>query len=118
MGFKFNPITGKLDLAGTGEFVALTGTIAAGASIVVYSALASTFRAAKFFCDVRNNEVSRYLEIQVLKTQTGVIDSVTSRLGTGVLQFVASESGSDIILTITNGNANAVDYSIKLLEIT
>jgi hypothetical protein len=119
MGFKFNPLTGRLDLVDHGNQAGPTTTtvsVPAGQSVTVDTVLLSTMTAVDYFISLFKADYTqtRSLKMTVVKQGSSVADSVYSRVGNNLdCLVVADVVGPNATIAITNNEAFNITCSFN-----
>lgn len=94
-----------------------TGTIPAGNTQQVFSS--SNSSGERIFCHFRNlsRTISKQFDMTIRRHAAGLSDSIFGRDGAASINVVASLSGSDIILTVTNNESVDLIYSVKRITL-
>ena len=95
----------------------LTGSISAGVTQTIDNLTLSQFSrldyTISFYNDVEN--ITKSMKLIVNKRGTTVTDQVFGRIGAMNVQVVASSTGTEYNLQITNSEAFAVNYCLTVL---
>lgn len=120
MSFKFNPLIKiGLDRVNSPDFVLFAGTILPAQSANIKLDDDANFTACRlsfeiYFSDLTKN---KSFDMNITKKDTGLSDSIYSRIGSLSASVVANISGPDIILSVTNNESTAVSYKMKCMLI-
>ncbi len=119
MGFKFNPLTGRIDLVEhSNQAGPATTTVAvpAGQVVTVDSVLLSTIKAMDYFISLYKSDFTqvRTLKMNVVKIGSSVSDSVYSRVGNNLDCLVIADAvGPNATISITNNEAFDINCSFN-----
>jgi len=119
MGFKFNPLTGRLDLvehSNTAGPTTTVVTVPAGQVVTVDSVVFSTIKALNYFIHLSDSAFTQFriLKMTVVKAGSGVNDQVYSRDGNSLdCLVVADVVGPNATIAITNNEAFDITCSFN-----
>lgn len=115
MGFKFNPLTGKLDLVN--NIVSTTSVLVpAGQTVTVDSVTHATLKSIDYLVNIHKSDFTQTRTFKMLLSRDGsdVKDSIYSRVGNGLsLQVVSSVVGLNATIAVTNNEAFDVTCSFN-----
>lgn len=119
MGFKFNPLTGRLDLVEHSNTTGPTTTtiaIPAGQTVTVDSVLYSSIKSINYFVNLIKDDFTKVksLKMTVLKINSDVRDTVYARFGNDLNCSISSlVVGSNADLIVTNNEAFDITCSFN-----
>jgi hypothetical protein len=113
--FKFNPLTGDLDLV-NGQPKTVTVSIPSGSTVTVDSVLYASIKSIDYFISLYKPDFTKAksLKMTVTKINSDLSDTVYSRVGNDVdCSVIANKVGLNANLIITNNEAFSIECSFK-----
>lgn len=113
MGFRFNALTGNLDLVTNQVYKKIKYTIPAMTSAAVDIVPLSSFSSVDYSASFKTSTKNRGLKIFVSKAVSGIKELVFAKVGDFInIEVTTSISGSDLLVNVQNQETTAVDIVI------
>jgi hypothetical protein len=117
MGFKFNPLTGELDLVGQGSANPTASiNIPAGQTVTIDSSLHAELKSISYFINLHKSDFTkiRSFKMSLVRVGSQVQDSVYSRIGNDLDCAVVSDVvGLNATIAVTNNEAFDITCSFN-----
>lgn len=122
MGFKFNPLTGRLDLVGQVNGTPTSNiNIPAGQTVTIDSSLHADLKSISYFINLHKSDFTkiRSFKMNLVRIGSQVKDSVYSRIGNDLNCAVVSDViGLNATIAVTNNEAFDITCSFNKETIT
>lgn len=116
MGFKLNPLTGKLDLVNNLISGTTSVLVPAGQTVTVDSVTHSTLKTIDYLVNIHKSDFTKTRAFKMILSRDGsdVKDSVYSRVGNDLnCAVVSNVVGLDAIISVTNNEAFDITCSFN-----
>ena len=114
MGFKFNPLTGQLDLVDN-VYDQFSLNLPANSTTQIDNFNLSEFISIDYSLSFKNDAQAKYkgLKLYVTRTDTDVHDQVYARSrGSMAIEVITSVVGSGLVMSVKNNESFAIDAII------